>query len=46
MKMTDDQIKSIMSSLTVDDMIILYAFLKFLEQKRENPVKPISEIVC
>ena len=44
-KMTDEQIENIMSSLTVDDMIILYALLKFLEQKRKNPVKLISDIV-
>ena len=44
--MTDEQIENIMSSLTVDDIIILYAFLKVLEQARENPVKLISEIVC
>jgi hypothetical protein len=43
--MTDEQIENIMSSLTVDDMIILYALLKFLEQKRKNPVKLISDIV-
>ena len=41
--MTDEQIREIMQSLTVDDMLILYAVLEVLGQERQSDRRFLAE---